>query len=99
MSGATDKKTEWEKERLAFERDSSETRASTLRRIASFALAVAKNHISKDSNSFSFVLRSAYEANIINVADLGGLGYSDPTTASRWLNGVTTPNPLTQEGI
>jgi hypothetical protein len=96
-SSGSEDQAAWKKERSDFELRSKESRRSTLRRIQSLSSAVAKHHLNEES--FPFVLKSAYEEHVISVAELGKIAHSDPTTASRWINGHTHPNPLVQEAI
>jgi hypothetical protein len=48
---------------------------------------------------FHRLIKIAYDGNILSAAQLGEFGRRDPTTASRWINGHSTPDSFAQEAI
>lgn len=58
---------------------------------------IATQH--RTDENFHRLIKIAYEGNIMSAAELGKIGRRDPTTASRWINGHSTPDSFAQEAI
>lgn len=58
---------------------------------------IATQHLTNEN--FHRLVKIAYEGNIVSAAELGKFGRRDPTTASRWINGHSAPDPFAQEAI
>ena len=52
-----------------------------------------------NNQNFHRLIKTVYDANIVSAAELGRIGRRDPTTASRWINGHSTPDSFAQEAI
>jgi hypothetical protein len=72
-------------------------RSRFLQLVAEQAELIATRHLSDEN--FHRLIKIAYEGNIISAAQLGKFGRRDPTTASRWINGHSTPDSFAQEAI
>ena len=68
-----------------------------LRTLAGLAKAVAVKHL--DDNNFRYLVKFAHDRRIISAERLGKMGKVDRTTASRWINGHSSPSTLAQEAI
>jgi hypothetical protein len=68
-----------------------------LRTLSGLAKAVAAQHLEGDN--FRHLVKFAYDRRIVSAERLGEIGRVDPTTASRWINGRSTPSALAQEAI
>ena len=72
-------------------------RSRFLHLVADQAELIANHHLTDDN--FHRLIKIAYDGNIISAAKLGTMGRRDPTTASRWINGHSTPDTFAQEAI
>src|SRR5258705_6369910 len=72
-------------------------RSKFLQLVADYADKIATRHLTAEN--FHRLIKIAYEGNIISAAQLGEFGRRDPTTASRWINGHSTPDSFAQEAI
>jgi hypothetical protein len=64
---------------------------------ASTIAMVLSTHTSRDR--FRKLAAFAYNKNIVSADELGAFGMSDRSTASRWINGQSSPSTLTQSVI
>ena len=77
--------------------DFDSNRLGFLRLVADRAELIATRHLNDEN--FHRLIRIAYDGNIVSAAQLGEFGRRDPTTASRWINGHSTPDSFAQEAI
>jgi hypothetical protein len=72
-------------------------RSRFLQLVADQAELIANQHL-RDEN-FHRLIKIACDGKIVSAAQLGEIGRRDPTTASRWINGHSTPDSFAQEAI
>jgi hypothetical protein len=72
-------------------------RSKFLQLVADHAEKIATRHLTGEN--FHRLIKIAYDGNVISAAQLGEFGRRDPTTASRWINGHSTPDSFAQEAI
>ena len=76
-----------------------QTRIGVLRKVASFAKIIALNQGGFDDNQFKLLIKFASDQRIVAADEVGAMGNVDRTTASRWINGHTTPNSIVQREV
>jgi hypothetical protein len=75
----------------------TQARIAVLRKVATIAKVVAEHHLSDEN--FQLFVKFVNEQRIVGPDKLGEMGRVDRTTASRWINGHSAPNSITQEAV